>query len=54
MFEEIKKELSKKTGGKNIGLVKLRGGGKHKVLFFAFADNDALPFLCLKAPIKII
>jgi hypothetical protein len=50
MFETIKKELSKKTSGKNIGLVKLRGGGKNKVLFFAFADNSTLPFLCLKAP----
>lgn len=50
MFEFIKKELAKKLSGENICLVKVRGGARHKALFFAFLNNEALPRLCVKVP----
>jgi hypothetical protein len=48
MIQFIKLELIRRLKISNVELVKLRGGGNAKVLFFAFFNNNRQPSLLLK------
>lgn len=54
MFDFLKNELRKRKPAKKVELVKVRGDGSAKVLFFAFFNNDFFPKWCLKTDSSLI